>query len=254
MAQLSGTPRRDPSLLTPLALLDPASSWVQRELQPLSLVMLQTAEPPASLSFPAVKAGTVKGVMLLPWTPGQDPLSELKHQSSADRGRPGLSCLIAGEVLSQGEDLEQPAAKRWQPDLVVRGSPAAIAPLSIAGPCCNLELPSEQPNHKKRNQSHFRARVAAGQHIHTIHQFGLSGDHHGFLMLKAGCPVSSPGTALHGSPTSQTRRHAAHDGARCAGTEGLQRGCRQHGEGSLPAMAETSAASSRAFKRSGPRC
>lgn len=28
--QLSGTPHRDPSLLTPKALSDPASSWVQR--------------------------------------------------------------------------------------------------------------------------------------------------------------------------------------------------------------------------------
>lgn len=80
----------------------------------------------------------MQGVMLLPWTP-QAALSELKHQSSADRGR-RLFCLTTGEVLSQGEDLEQPAAKCWQTYLVVRGSPAAIAPLSIAGPCCNLEL------------------------------------------------------------------------------------------------------------------
>ena len=82
-------------------------------------MMPQAAEPPASLFFPAAKPGTVKGVMLLPWTPGQDPLSELKHQSSADRGRPGLSCLTTEEVLSQGEDLEKPAAKCWQTDLVV---------------------------------------------------------------------------------------------------------------------------------------
>lgn len=81
----------------------------------------------------------MKEVMLLPWTP-QAVLSEPKHQSSADRGRPGLFCLTTGEVLSQGEDLEQPAVKCWQTYLVVRGSPAAIAPLSIAGPCCNLEL------------------------------------------------------------------------------------------------------------------
>lgn len=81
----------------------------------------------------------MKGVMLLPWTPGQDPLSELKYQSSADRSHLGLSWLTTGDVLSQGEDLEQPAAKRWQPDSVIRGSPAAIAPLSIPGPCCTLE-------------------------------------------------------------------------------------------------------------------
>ena len=48
-------PCRDPPVLMPLALLDPASCWVQKYLQPLSLMMLQTAEPPASLSFPAAK-------------------------------------------------------------------------------------------------------------------------------------------------------------------------------------------------------
>ena len=82
----------------------------------------------------------MKGVVLPPWMPGQDPLSELKHRSSADSGCPGLSCLTTGEVQSQGEDLEQPEAKCWQPDLVVRGCPAAVVPLSVDGPCCNLEL------------------------------------------------------------------------------------------------------------------